>query len=108
MTGKTVGIDTSLLIWLAIILLVSFVLAFTTFGRRVYAVGNSERVAHLAGVNVKLVTVSLYALSGLFAALAGIALTGFGGSATLGMGILLLYGRQRGRGPRNRPRSPTG
>jgi ribose transport system permease protein len=91
MTGKTLGIDTSLLIWLAIILLVSFVLSFTTFGRRVYAVGNSQRVAHLAGVNVKLVTVSLYALSGLFAALAGIALTGFGGSATLGMGDPYLF-----------------
>ncbi len=91
MTGKTLGIDTSLLIWLALILIVSFVLSFTTFGRRVYAVGNSERVAHLAGVNVKLVTVSLYALSGLFAALAGIALTGFGGSATLGMGDPYLF-----------------
>lgn len=91
MTGKTLGIDTSLLIWLAIILIVSFVLSFTTFGRRIYAVGNSERVSHLAGVNVKLVTVSLYALSGFFAALAGIALTGFGGSATLGMGDPYLF-----------------
>jgi ribose transport system permease protein len=91
MTGKTLGIDTSLLIWLAIIVLVSFVLSFTTFGRRIYAVGNSERVSNLAGVNVKLVTVALYALSGMFAALAGIALAGFGGSATLGMGDPYLF-----------------
>ena len=34
---------------------------------------------------------ALYALSGLFAALAGIALTGFGGSATLGMGDPYLF-----------------
>ena len=91
MTGKTLGLDTSLLIWLAIIVLITFVLSFTTFGRRVYAVGNSQRVSHLAGVNVKLVTVALYGLSGMFAALAGIALTGFGGSATLGMGDPYLF-----------------
>jgi len=91
MTGKTLGIDTSLLIWLLIIVIVGFVLSFTTFGRRIYAVGNSERVSNLAGVNVKLVTVALYALSGFFAALAGIALTGFGGSATLGMGDPYLF-----------------
>jgi ribose transport system permease protein len=91
MTGKTLGIDTSLLIWLAVIVVVSVTLSFTTFGRRVYAVGNSQRVSHLAGVNVKLVTIALYALSGLFAAMAGIALAGFGGGATIGMGDPYLF-----------------
>jgi ribose transport system permease protein len=89
--GHVLGIDASLLVWLAVILLVTFALSYTTFGRRVYAVGNSERASYLAGVNVRLVTVALYALSGLFAALAGIALTGFGGSATLGMGDPYLF-----------------
>lgn len=91
MTGKTLGIDTSLLIWLVVIVIVSCTLSFTTFGRRVYAVGNSQRVSHLAGVNVKLVTIALYALSGLFAAMAGIALAGFGGGATIGMGDPYLF-----------------
>jgi ribose transport system permease protein len=91
MTGKTLGIDTSLLIWLIVIVIVSLTLSFTTFGRRVYAVGNSQRVSHLAGVNVKLVTIALYALSGLFAAMAGIALAGFGGGATIGMGDPYLF-----------------
>jgi ribose transport system permease protein len=40
---------------------------------------------------VKLVTVALYALSGLFAAMAGIALCGFGGGATIGMGDPYLF-----------------
>jgi ribose transport system permease protein len=57
----------------------------------VYAVGNSQCVSHLAGVNVKLVTIALYALSGLFAAIAGIALAGFGGGATIGMGDPYLF-----------------
>ena len=91
MTGKTGGIYTSLLIWLAVIALVTFVLSFTTFGRRVYAVGNSQRVSHLAGVNVKVVTVALYGLSGVFAAMAGVALAGFGGGATVGMGDPYLF-----------------
>jgi ribose transport system permease protein len=89
--GHVLGIDASLLVWLAVILVVTGALSYTTFGRRVYAVGNSERAAYLAGVNTRLVTVALYALSGLFAALAGIALTGFGGSATLGMGDPYLF-----------------
>ena len=91
MTGKTLGIDTSLLIWIVVIVIVSFTLSFTTFGRRVYAVGNSERVSHLSGVNVKMVTIALYALSGLFAAIAGVALAGFGGGATIGMGDPYLF-----------------
>ena len=37
------------------------------------------------------VTVSLYALSGFFAALAGIMLVGFGGQASLGMGDPYLF-----------------
>jgi ribose transport system permease protein len=89
--GHVLGIDASLLVWLGVIGVVTFALSYTTFGRRVYAVGNSERASYLAGVNTRLVTVALYALSGLFAALAGIALTGFGGSATLGMGDPYLF-----------------
>jgi ribose transport system permease protein len=89
--GHVLGIDASLILWLAVALIVTFALSWTTFGRRVYAVGNSERAAYLAGVDVRLVTVALYAVSGVFAALAGIALTGFGGSATLGMGDPYLF-----------------
>ncbi|MGH7212085.1 MAG: ABC transporter permease, partial [Acetobacteraceae bacterium] len=54
-------------------------------------VGNSARVSYLAGLPVGIVTVSLYALSGVFAALAGIMLAGFGGQASLGMGDPYLF-----------------
>lgn len=89
--GHVLGIDASLIIWLVVIVIVTFILAKTTFGRRTYAVGNSDRVSFLAGVNVRLMTIALYALSGFFAALAGIALVGFGGGATLGMGDPYLF-----------------
>ncbi len=85
------GIPADLILWLGITALVSAVLAFTTYGRRVYATGNNPTAAYLAGVNVKLVTMTLYALSGMFAALAGIVLVSYSGQPTLGMGDPFLF-----------------
>ncbi|HEY6633238.1 MAG TPA: ABC transporter permease [Rhizobiaceae bacterium] len=58
----------------------------TAFGRRVYAIGNSERAAELSAIPVKRTTISVYMLSGLCSAIVGILLTGFSGQASLGMG----------------------
>jgi ribose transport system permease protein len=85
------GIRTDLLLWLGVTLLITFVLSFTTFGRRVYAIGNNDTAAYLAGINVRVVTVVLYMLSGFFAALGGIVLVAYGGQATLGMGDPYLF-----------------
>lgn len=84
--GTPLGIPNDLLLWLGVTALVTFVLSATVFGRRVYALGNNAQASFLAGINVKLVTVALYMLSGLFAALAGITLTAYGGQPTLGLG----------------------
>ncbi|HUB15013.1 MAG TPA: ribose ABC transporter permease [Acetobacteraceae bacterium] len=51
------------------------VLTQTRFGRYVYAIGGNESVARLSGVNVALITISVYAVSGLLSAVAGIILT---------------------------------
>ena len=45
----------------------------------------------LAGINVRRLTVVLYMLSGMFAALAGIVLVGYSGQPTLGMGDPFLF-----------------
>ncbi len=90
-TGQILGLPTGLLVWVLIAILVGVVLGLTTLGRRIYALGNNALAAYLAGVNVRLVTVIVYALSGLFAAIAGIALTAFGQQATLGMGDPYLF-----------------
>ena len=58
----------------------------TPFGRRVYAVGNGERVAALSGVPVGRTLIGVYMLSGLCSAIVGALLTGFSGQASLGMG----------------------
>ncbi len=89
--GHLLGVPAVLYVWLLVILVVSFALAFTVFGRATYAVGNSARVSYLAGIRVGAVTVALYALSGVFSALAGIMLVGFGGQAALGMGDPYLF-----------------
>jgi ribose transport system permease protein len=90
--AKRIGpIPYALIVWFVVIAAVAFVLSRTTFGRRVYAVGNSPRVSFLAGVNVRVLTVALYMLSGFFAALCGIALVSFSTQANLGMGDPFLF-----------------
>jgi len=89
--SDVLGVPADLFLWLGIVVLVSFVLSWTTFGRRVYATGNNARAAFLAGIDVRIVTVVLYMLSGLFAALAGIVLVGYSGQAALGMGDPYLF-----------------
>jgi ribose transport system permease protein len=85
------GIPADLILWFGVAALASVVLAFTTYGRKIYATGNNPTAAYLAGVNVRLVTTSLYGLSGMFAALAGIVLVSYSGQPTLGMGDPYLF-----------------
>ncbi len=89
--GTLLGIPAALLLWLVIVLVVSFLLSLTTFGRNTYAIGNNVMASFLAGVNVRLTVILLYMLSGIFSALAGIVLVGFGGQASLGMGNPYLF-----------------
>lgn len=62
------------------------ILAKTTFGRYVYAIGGNSTVAGMAGVNVNRIRLSYYAVGGICSALAGVLSTSRMGSAqpTLG------------------------
>ena len=53
-----------------------FILSRTVLGRSMYAIGGNEEAARLSGIPVKRTLVIVYALSGLFAALAGMVLSG--------------------------------
>jgi len=66
------------------------VLHRTTFGRRIFAIGNSARVAKLSGTRVDANLIGVYALSGLCSALGGVLMTGFSGISFLSMGNPLL------------------
>ncbi|WP_244851520.1 ABC transporter permease [Caballeronia sp. SL2Y3] len=58
----------------------------TPFGRRIYAVGNSQIAAKLSGVRVGAVLIAVYCVSAVCAALVGLLLAGFSSQAFLGMG----------------------
>jgi ribose transport system permease protein len=88
---RVVGIPAELFVWVGVVLFVTVLLTLTTFGRRVYAVGVNPRAAFLSGIGVRGVTVALYTLSGVFGALAGIALVGYGGQPSLGLGDPYLF-----------------
>jgi ribose transport system permease protein len=80
------GIPNAVWVWAALGGLASIVLRRTTFGRRVYAIGNSERVVFLSRVNVKLVVVACFAISGACSAFAGVLLAGYSTKAYQAMG----------------------
>lgn len=81
--GNSMGISNGF--WIAFgLLIVAVVLAqYTKFGRYTYAIGDSQEVAKLAGIDVNRYKTLVFAFAGLCAALAGIV-----GSVKLGAGIV--------------------
>lgn len=86
MTGEIVGITPIIPLLAAFVIGAVLLLSRTAFGRRLYAIGNSETAARLSGVNTGGTLIGVYVLSAVCAALVGILLTGFSGQASLGMG----------------------
>lgn len=86
MTDQSFGVTPVVFFMTVFVGVAILLLGHTAFGRRVFAVGNSLRVAQLSGVNTGRTIVGVYMLSGLCAALVGVMLAGFSGQASLGMG----------------------
>ncbi len=70
-----VPIPVVILIILAAIVWV--VLNKTPFGRRLYATGGNREAARFSGINVEMISITTYVLCGLFAAIAGLLLSGY-------------------------------
>jgi ribose transport system permease protein len=70
-------------VWLTILLAILFgyVLEHTPFGRRLYAIGGSERVAFLAGIRVSLYRILAFAGAGFFVGIAAMLQLGQAGAA---------------------------
>jgi ribose transport system permease protein len=63
-------------IWMLIAFAVVYViLKFTSFGRRVFALGGNEEATRLSGINTNRIKTIVYSISGLLSALSGIILT---------------------------------
>lgn len=70
--GRIFGIPIPALILLATLLVAALILRITPFGRCVYGIGSNEDAARLSGVPVRRYTLSVYVISGLCAAIAGL------------------------------------
>jgi D-xylose transport system permease protein len=87
------GLPISLVIMIGLLLLLSFALSRTTWGRHVYAVGGNAEAARRAGINVARVKLSCFVVASTIAAIAGILLASRTNSVgpTTGGNTTLLY-----------------
>jgi D-xylose transport system permease protein len=68
------GLPISLVIMIGLLLVLSFALSRTTWGRHVYAVGGNVEAARRAGINVARVKLSCFIVASVIAAIAGVML----------------------------------
>ncbi len=70
--GSVGPIPLPVIIMIVSVLIASYIMAKTTFGRNVYAVGSNGNAAILNGVNVDLTVIVTWAIAGLFLAMAAV------------------------------------
>ncbi|MES3677898.1 ABC transporter permease [Halomonas elongata] len=73
--NRLFGVPVGVLVLVAVAIVALLALTRTPFGRWVYSTGGNARAAELSGVPVKRVQVSVYVLSGICAAIAGLVLS---------------------------------
>jgi ribose transport system permease protein len=73
--GNFLGLPNLLWMFAVVVVVASFVLRRTVFGRYIYAVGSNPESARLAGVPVNRVLVAVYMIGGLLAAVGGVLFT---------------------------------
>ncbi len=83
------GIPMPACILLGLTFIFHFIANHTRFGRYVYAVGGNAEAAYLSGINVRSITLRVFALMGALMAIAGIVMTTRLGSAGPDAGRLL-------------------
>lgn len=87
LANSTGGMPIVLVLIGVLVVVFSFVLRNTRFGRNIYAVGGNFRAAELSGVNAKRVTFATFVLGGVMAALAGVVVTSRAGAAVASAGM---------------------
>ena len=69
--GAIAGVPIPALAMFLVVGIFWWLMSFSTYGKNVYATGANENAARIVGVNVNWIECSVYAISGLLAALAG-------------------------------------
>lgn len=90
--NRTRGVPLVGLVVVFVVVFFSYIAGRTTFGRHVYAVGGNAEAARRAGINVKLIRILCFVISGSMAGLGGVILASRLNSVdlTFGGGTLLL------------------
>lgn len=73
-SARIFGVPLESLLMVAIYLLFAYWLTFRPTGRALYAIGGSEEVARLSGINTRRIKVLVYVIAGLLAAIASLVL----------------------------------
>jgi ribose transport system permease protein len=89
--GRLGAIPVIGLLWAVLTIIASILLSKAAFGRHLYALGTSAKVAEFSGVPTLRTTILTYVISGLTAAIGGMLLAGYSGQAYLGMGDPYLF-----------------
>lgn len=79
------GLTSATIVMVVVVGIIALIIAATTFGRRIYAVGGNAEAARLSGIRVGSVHISAYMISGICSALAGLILASRAGSAQSSM-----------------------
>ncbi|MCD7735385.1 MAG: ABC transporter permease [Lachnospiraceae bacterium] len=79
-------IPNQLVIFLGLVVIAYILLHRTKYGRRIFLVGVNQNAAEYSGINSRMVIMSTYILSALSAAIAGIVLTAYLGTAKCDLG----------------------
>lgn len=70
--GRTFGIPNEIYVFVAVVIVVWYVLRYTVFGRKVFACGGSAKAANLAGISVRNMNYGGYMISAAAAGLAAV------------------------------------
>lgn len=85
--GRVLGVlSGSVIIWILLAVGIVFLLAKTTFGRSVYAIGVNAEAARYSNIHVSSTLILSYIIAGIVTAVPGILLVGYTGSAYMSTG----------------------
>jgi ribose transport system permease protein len=88
--GRFLGLGPTVWLTMGLAVILFFLLEHTPLGRKLYAIGGSERVAFLAGVRTGLLKIAAFAISGFLVGIGAVFALGQSGAANAGFGPELL------------------
>ncbi len=85
-TGRTAGIPNLVILWAILALILTVVLVRTKWGKLLYGLGTNQLTMELSGVRTRVVRTVVYGASGAIAAISGMMLLSYTGTAFLDIG----------------------